>query len=126
TTGSTRSSSERRGPALTGRPSKTPRLAGEPLRVQLFARRVSLLEPADAHPAQDLRRLRELDVAVADDLDLVAPRVVEVEPPPGPHCDAGLGQRRADGLLVVDDEAEVPRRVRRLAPRRREGEARVA
>ena len=62
---------------------------------------------AEAHAAQHVRRLGELDVRVADDLDPVAPGIEEVEKRAGQRLDAGFGERLANGFLVVDDEAEV-------------------
>ena len=40
-----------------------------------------------SHPAQHVRRFAELDVVVADDLDAVAPRVLEVEKSAGKNLD---------------------------------------
>ena len=59
-------------------------------------------------------RLRELHLVVLHDLDAVAPRIVEVEASAARYVDARLEQRAARLLLVVDDEAEVPRAVRLL------------
>ena len=56
-----------------------PRLAGEPLLGQLAPRVLGLLEAVEAHPAQHRLGLGELDLAVLDDLDVVAPRVAELE-----------------------------------------------
>ena len=50
----------------------------EALRAQLLDRSRRLPEPGEPHPLEDPRRLRELDVAVVDDLPVVAPRVEEV------------------------------------------------
>ena len=50
-------------------------------------------------------RLRELDVAVLDDLDVVAPRVGEAQV--AVRLDPGLQQRVADRVAVVDHEPEV-------------------
>ena len=58
------------------------RLAAEPLLAQLGERALGLLD-LDPHPREHARRLRELDLAVVDDLDVVAPGVEEVEPAPG-------------------------------------------
>jgi hypothetical protein len=65
------------------------------------------LRDGQAHAAQHVRSLRELDVGVADDFDAVAPRIAEVQERAGHILDTGFGQRLANGLLVVDDEAEV-------------------
>src|SRR6185436_11087527 len=46
----------------------------------------------------------------------VAPGVAEVEPAAGLKLDAGVNQRLAGRLLVVDDETEVAGPVRRLRP----------
>jgi hypothetical protein len=36
-------------------------------------------ELLEAHAAQDILRLGELDIVIADDLDAVAPRIAEIE-----------------------------------------------
>jgi hypothetical protein len=54
-------------------------LAGQAFFAQLGDCGLGFLEPLETHAVQDLVRLRELDVAVVDDLDVVAPRVAEVE-----------------------------------------------
>src|SRR2546423_1348469 len=59
------------------------------------------------HTAQYVRRLGELDVVVADDLDAIAPRIEKVEEPAGQWSNARAGQRLAHGLLVVDHESEM-------------------
>src|SRR5262245_66302323 len=61
-----------------------------------------------SHAAQHIRRLAELDVVVADDLDTVAPRVAEIEKLTGQWFDARLRQRAADRILVIDHESEMP------------------
>ena len=61
-----------------------------------------------------MRRFGELNVGVADDLDAIAPRVEKVEKRAGQGLDAGIRQRPADDLFVVDDEAEVTAVVGRL------------
>src|SRR5262245_16495189 len=68
----------------------------------------------EPHPAQHIRRLGELDVIVADDLDPVAPRVEEVEEATGQRLDAGCRERAANRVLVVDHEAEMAAVVGRL------------
>src|SRR5437016_1990893 len=54
-------------------------LAGHALLAELCQGSFRLLESLDAHAAEDLRRLRELDVAVVDHLHVVSPRVVEAQ-----------------------------------------------
>src|SRR5436190_15541012 len=83
------------------------RRLSEPFVAELSLRPIGLLQ-LEAHAAEDLGRLRELDLAVVDDLHLVSPRVVEVEPGWGRHAYAGVDERAPGGLLVVDDETEVP------------------
>src|SRR4029079_994855 len=84
------------------------RRSGEAFVAQLAQRRLVLLE-LEAHAAQDLRRLRELDLGVGDELDVVAPRVEERIAAEDLHSRlAGRGEHR---VAVVDDEPEVPRRV---------------
>src|SRR5262245_27027652 len=62
----------------------------------------------EAHAAQHVRRLRELDVVIPDDLDAVAPGIAEIKEAPGQHLDPGLRQRLAHRLFVIDDQAEMP------------------
>src|SRR6476619_4684683 len=49
---------------LTAAALCTKALPREPLRAQLGEGRVRLRKPGEAHPGEDLRRLRELDLAV--------------------------------------------------------------
>src|SRR5690349_5632785 len=60
-----------------------------------------------AHAAQDVRRLGELDVVVADYLDAVAPGIAEVEKLPGQRLHARLRERAAHRLLVIDHEPKM-------------------
>ena len=46
---------------------------------QLFDGLSALSKIGQTHAAQDMRRLRELDVVIADDLDAVAPWVEEIK-----------------------------------------------
>src|SRR5690242_981632 len=55
------------------------RLVQEPVLTQLALRPLRLLEVVEPHGAEHDRSLGELDVAVIDNLEVVAPRVVEVE-----------------------------------------------
>ena len=73
----------------------------------LRARPRALRQAAQVHGREHLGRLGELDVAVLDDLDVVAPRVDEVEPAAGQDLGARLLERLAQRRAVVDDEAEV-------------------
>src|SRR6185312_11260194 len=68
------------------------------------------------HAAQDVWRFGELNVVVADDLHAVSPRVEEIEEPARQRLDARRCQRRANGFLVIDDEAEVSTLVGGLGP----------
>ena len=77
-------------------------------------------------PASTRRRLGELDLAVVDDLEHVAPRVAHVQAAARLGLDARLRQRRAHRLAVVDHEPEVARVVGWLAPPLREREELVA
>jgi hypothetical protein len=52
-----------------------------------------------------VRRLGELDIGVADDLDAVASGVEKIEERTGQRLDARFGQRAAHRFLVVDDQA---------------------
>src|SRR5436190_24260334 len=56
-------------------------LVSEPFAAELCQRLVGLLKPPDVHAAGDSWSLHELNVVVVDDLDVVAPRVHEVERP---------------------------------------------
>ena len=66
------------------------------------------------HAAQHVCGLGELNVRIADDLDPIAPRIQEIEKRAGQGLDARVGERLADGLLVVDHQAEVTAVVGRL------------
>ena len=66
-----------------------------------------LCEACQAHAVQDMWRLGELDVDVADDLDAIAPRVEEVQEAPRKDHDASCGQCRPDSLFVIDHQPEV-------------------
>src|SRR4029453_4197787 len=57
---------------------RMPRLC-QTLTAQLGDGRVGLVESREAHPREDGRGLRELDLAVVDDLEEVSPRVGEGE-----------------------------------------------
>src|SRR5919197_5668047 len=100
-----------------GEPTTRPsgRLAAETLGAKLFLRLVRLLQITKAHAVQDVIGFRELDLAVLDHLDVVAPRISEIDRAARLDVDARLLQGAARGLLVVDDEAEMPMRVGGLA-----------
>ena len=68
-----------------------------------------------SHAAQHVRRLGELDIVVADNLDAIAPRVEKVEKRAGQRLDPGVGQRFADGILVVDHKPKMTSLVSRLS-----------
>src|SRR4029450_183977 len=97
----------------------------QPFLTELCERAVGLRE-LEAHAAQHLGGLREVDVRVVDDLDVVAPGVAEVKPATREDFGAGCLERLARRLLVVDDEPEVPVRVRRLRSSLREGDELIA
>ena len=59
------------------------------------------------HALEHIRRLGELDVVIADDLDAVAPGIEEIQEPAGQRLDAGLRERLADRVLVIDHEPEM-------------------
>src|SRR5437763_7286491 len=67
--------------------------SGQALFAQLALRPVGLGETLEAHAAQNLRRFRELDIAVVDDLDMVSPGVDEVETASGLDLRTGLFER---------------------------------
>ncbi|SRR6266508_1787106 len=56
----------------------------------------------ESHAAQDIRRFRELNIVVPDDLYAVAPGVEKVQKRPGQSLDACLDQCLASSLLVID------------------------
>ena len=91
-----------------GRPPRLPELVRESLAAEFVERLVSLLERADSHAAENGRGLFELNLAVVDDLHVVAPGVQDIERPRRLHVHAVLLQLRAHGLLVIDHESEVP------------------
>ncbi len=73
---------------------------------------------SEPHSAEDAVRLRELDVAVVDDLPVVPPRVEEVVR--ADHAHACLARPADDFRLVVHDEPVVPRRDRLGGPLERD------
>src|SRR5215216_5984886 len=95
-------------------------LVGKSLGTELRQRLLALLEAFEAHAAKDVLGLRELDLPVVDDLDVVPPGIAEVEVPAPRHLDAGVLKRAPGGLLVVDYEPEVAVCVGRLRPPLRE------
>src|SRR5438046_3560478 len=111
---------------MGGGASADDRLEGlDPLRAQLGERALGLAQ-GEAHAAQDVLRLRELDLVVLHDLDMVAPGISEVEAAAGEDLRA-RGLERAPGrLAVVDDEAEVAGAVGWLRPSGGEGDELVA
>ena len=114
---------------LAGSKSRTKPLAGRPgqsFLAELCDRLLRLGQVIKVHAAQNLRRLRELDVAVVDDLDVVAPGVDEIETASRLDLRAGIGERLARRLLVVDDQTEVTAAVRRLSSALRERDELVA
>jgi hypothetical protein len=54
-----------------------------------------------------MRGLGELNVGVTDDFYTIAPRVQEIEKRAGQGLDTCVGQRPADGPLVIDDKAKM-------------------
>jgi RNA polymerase sigma factor (sigma-70 family) len=99
-------------------------LVGETFGAQLVERALPFRQPAQPHPRQDPVGLRELDVAVVDDLEVVAPGIEEVVVAEQLRAGvAGRGQRR---LAVVDDEPDVARPVGGLRPARGERDELVA
>jgi len=90
---------------------------------ELPLRRLTLLKAIQAHAPEDAGRFRELDLSVIDDLDVVAPRIVEVKRSGSLDLDAAPLHRAADRLLVIDDQAKVPRTIGQLgAPGRQRDE----
>src|SRR5262249_47531704 len=83
-------------------------------------------QPRQPHAAQHVGGLGDRDVAVADDLDPVAPGVAEIEERSGQQLDARRLQRPPRRLLVVDHEAEMPAIVGRLLASLLEGDELIA
>src|SRR5215469_15826050 len=75
---------------------------------------VRLVQP-EAHAAQHMRRLGELDVAVGHDLHAVAPRIEEIEERPVEQLTARRHDKFAHRGAVIDHQAEMPRAVAMLA-----------
>ena len=59
------------------------------------------------HAPEYIRRLGELDVVIADDLDAVAPRIEKIEKLTGQRLYTHLGQRFPHRFLVIDDKPEM-------------------
>lgn len=74
---------------------------------KLLDRGLVLRQMRQPHAAQHVRRLGELDVVIADDLDAVAPRIEKVEKRARQRFDAGVSQRFAYGVLVIDHKAKM-------------------
>jgi hypothetical protein len=73
---------------------------------EFFDRFLVLRQMRQSH-AQHVRRLGELYVVVANNLDAIAPGVEKVEKWAGQRLDTRIGQRLADGILVVDHKSEM-------------------
>jgi hypothetical protein len=106
---------------VTRRESSGPDALGS----QFFHRTLRFLQPFQIHRAQHFVGLRELHVSVVDDLDQIAPRIMEVEAA-AERRDAQLLQPRSHGFLVVDDQAEMALAVGRLRSARGERDELVA
>jgi len=81
--------------------------SGEALGAKLGDRLFGLSE-RQAHAFEHPSGLGELDLVVLHDLDAVAERVTEFEATTGQDVGLRRLERAPGGLLVVDDEAEVP------------------
>ena len=104
-------------------PREACRSLSEALIAELALRRLILLKAIQAHATEYAGGFRELDLSVVDDLDVVAPRIVEVKRSGSLNLDAGLLQRSADRLLVIDDQSKVPCTIGQLrAPGRQRDE----
>ena len=55
---------------------------------------------------RSIRRLGELDVVVADNLNAIAPRVEEVEKRPGQRLYTRVSERFSYGFLVIDHSVQ--------------------
>src|SRR5205814_4316744 len=61
----------------------------------------------ESHAAQHVRRLGELNILVADDLDAVTPRVEKIEKRSREGLDSRVGQCFAGRFLVIDHKSKV-------------------
>src|SRR5688500_19635997 len=77
---------------------------GQASATELLERRLRFLEPAEPHPLEHPGRLRELDLAVVDDLEEVPPGSSDGERRRRRDRESGGDGGRADGLLVVDHD----------------------
>src|SRR6516225_1988648 len=68
---------------------------------------VLVLVEIEAHRAQDMRRLGELDIGILDHLDAVSPRIEKVEKGSRHQLAAGRFDPVAHTRPVVDDEPEM-------------------
>jgi hypothetical protein len=96
------------------------------LLAQLCERGRTLVEVLEPHAPQHRRGLRELDLAVLDDLKAVPPRVAKVEEAARENLRTRLLESSSNGLLVVDDETEVTGLVGRLRSAFRESDELIA
>src|SRR5438552_5517244 len=88
-------------------PDRRPSVQRHARAAKFLHRLLVLGKMRQTHATQDVRRLSELDVVVADDLYTVAPRIEEIEKLTGQRVHPGLGQSPADGLFVIDNESEM-------------------
>src|SRR6266478_6480748 len=88
-------------------PDSRPSVQRHALAAEFLHRFLALGEVRQPHAAQDVRRLSELDVVVADDLYAVAPRIEEIEKLTGERFHARLRQGAAHGLFVIDNESKM-------------------
>jgi hypothetical protein len=89
-----------------------PSIASAPIEhhalVGKLALRFVALAGVETHRGHDMWRLGELDVAVLDDLEPVAPWVEEIEKRPGQQLAARRLDKRADLRGIIDHEPEMP------------------
>ena len=81
---------------------------------QFLDRLPVLRQMGKPHAPQHGGRLRELDALVSDDLDAIAARVEEIEERARQQRDACRDKGIADGVPVIDDQAEMTAVVGRL------------
>jgi len=77
--------------ALTGRGENDHLRQRHALLREFFDGALLLCQMRQSHAAQDVRRLGELDIVVADNLYAIAPRVEKVEKRAGQWLDTGFG-----------------------------------
>lgn len=93
---------------------------------ELLDRLVGLVETIETHAAENVVGLGELDALIADNLDPIAPWVIEIEKPAGHDFDTHLIEHPSHGFLVVDHQPEMPVLITRSVFDLRQGDELIA